>query len=175
MTSFLCIFIKWYRCSPQRVNCAKPRRAPVADSVSRLMVQGREHSSTGSGRTMVRSRGGPISISHPTGQPSGSWKYIETGTSLYVQLTKLVDACLRRDASDSSPHDRLCRLHFLYLHHNCHKLKSLLSKSPQSPLLSQYNHTYLTNRPSSCPPNSSPATPGAAEWDPPASAPFSPT
>ncbi len=78
---------KWYRCSPQRANCAKPRRAPVADSVSRLLVQGREHSLTGSGRTMVRSRGGPIS--YPTGQPSGSWKYVETGTSLYVRLRRL--------------------------------------------------------------------------------------
>jgi hypothetical protein len=40
---------------------------------------------------MVRSGRGPIS--YPTGQPSGSWKYVETGTSLYVQprrLTKLV-------------------------------------------------------------------------------------
>ncbi len=101
MTSLLCIFIdlcrsssrrgvnfemfqfrpaqKWYRCSPQRANCAKPRRALVADSVSKLMVRGREHSWTGSGQTMVRSRGGPIS--HPTGQPFGSWKYVETGTS----------------------------------------------------------------------------------------------
>jgi hypothetical protein len=45
----------------------------------------------GCGRTMVRSCRGPIS--HPTGQPSRSWKYVETGTSLYVQprrLTKLV-------------------------------------------------------------------------------------
>ena len=82
---------KWYRCSPQRANCAKPRSAPVADSVSRLVVPGWEHSSTGIGRTMVQSGGGPIS--HPTGQPSRSWKYVETGTSLYVQprrLTKLV-------------------------------------------------------------------------------------
>jgi hypothetical protein len=57
-----------------------------------LMVRGREHSSTGSGPMMVRSGGGPIS--HPTVQPSRSWKYVETGTSLYVQprrQTKLVD------------------------------------------------------------------------------------
>jgi len=86
---------KWYRCSPQRANWTKPRRSPVADSVSRLMVRGREHSTTGSGRTIVRSGRGPIS--YPTGQPSGSWKYVETGTSLYVQprrLTKLI--CLLR-------------------------------------------------------------------------------
>ena len=61
---------KWYQCSPHRANCAKPRRALVADSVSRLMVRGREHSMTGSGRTMVRSGRGPIS--YPIGQPSGS-------------------------------------------------------------------------------------------------------
>ena len=82
---------KWYRCSPQRANCIKPRRALVADGLSRLMVRGREHSSTGSGRMMVQSGGGPIS--HPTSQPFRSWKYVETGTSLYVQprrQTKLV-------------------------------------------------------------------------------------
>ena len=61
---------KWYQCSPHRANCAKPRRALVADSVSRLMVQGREHSTMGSGRTMVRSGRGPIS--YPIGQPSWS-------------------------------------------------------------------------------------------------------
>ena len=61
---------KWYQCSPHRANCAKPRRALVADSVSRLMVRGREHSTTGSGRTMVRSGRGPIS--YPIGQPSGA-------------------------------------------------------------------------------------------------------
>ena len=43
---------------------------PRADSVLRLMVRGREHSTTGSGRTMVRSGRGPVS--YPTGQPSGS-------------------------------------------------------------------------------------------------------
>ena len=61
---------KWDRCSPQRANCAKLRCALVADSVSRLMVRGWEHSTSGSGQTMVRSGRGPIS--HPIGQPSWS-------------------------------------------------------------------------------------------------------
>jgi len=61
---------KWYQCLPHRANCAKPRCALVADSVSRLIVRGREHSTTGSGRMMVRSGRGPIS--YPIGQPSGS-------------------------------------------------------------------------------------------------------
>jgi len=56
---------KWYKCSPYRANCAKPRRALVADSVSRLIVRGREHSRMGSGWTMVRSGRGPISLERP--------------------------------------------------------------------------------------------------------------
>ncbi|KAL3780750.1 hypothetical protein ACHAW5_006420 [Stephanodiscus triporus] len=39
----------WDRCSPQMANCAKPRRALVADSVSRLMVWGRGIHLAGSG------------------------------------------------------------------------------------------------------------------------------
>jgi hypothetical protein len=45
----------------------------------------------GSGQTVVRFGRGLIT--YPTGQPSESLKYIETGTSLYVglrRLTKLV-------------------------------------------------------------------------------------
>ncbi len=58
---------KWDRFLPQRANCAKPRHVLVADSVSRLMMWGREHSTTGSGRTMVRSARGQypiLSVSH---------------------------------------------------------------------------------------------------------------
>ena len=44
---------KWDRCLPHRAICAKPRCALVADSVSRLMVRGWEHSTMGSGPTMV--------------------------------------------------------------------------------------------------------------------------
>ena len=65
-----CLAQKWYQCSPHRANCTKPRRGLVADSVSRLMVQGWEHSTSGSGQTMVRSGRDPIS--YPIGQPSWS-------------------------------------------------------------------------------------------------------
>jgi hypothetical protein len=48
-----CLTQKWDQCLPQRENCAKPRRKLIADSVLRLMVRGREHSTTGSGQTIV--------------------------------------------------------------------------------------------------------------------------
>ncbi len=55
------------------------------------MVLGRGHRTMGSGQMVVRFGRGPIT--YPTGQPSESRKYVETGTSLYVglrRLTKLV-------------------------------------------------------------------------------------
>ncbi len=76
---------------PQRANCAKPRCTLVADGVSRLMVQGQGRPTMGSGQAMVRLGRGPIT--YPTAQLFGSWKYVETGTSLYVwpkRLGKLV-------------------------------------------------------------------------------------
>jgi hypothetical protein len=60
---------------------------------------------------MVQSGGGPIS--HPTGQPSRSWKYVETGTSLYVQprrLTKLVLSYKAVFDSGRCTHDETLRL-----------------------------------------------------------------
>ena len=45
--------LKWDRCSTWRANRAKPKRALVADSVSRLMVRGRGRPTMGSGQTLV--------------------------------------------------------------------------------------------------------------------------
>ena len=62
---------------------------PIADSVSRLMVRGRWHPT--SGRTMGYFDRCPIP--YPTARPFGSCKYVETGASLYVgpkRQTKLV-------------------------------------------------------------------------------------
>jgi hypothetical protein len=50
-------------------------------------VPGRGHWTIGSGRMVVRFGRGPITF--PTGQPSESLKYVETGTSLYVGLRRL--------------------------------------------------------------------------------------
>ena len=52
--------------APQRANRNKPRRALVADSVSRKMVRGWGRPTTGSGRTRARKGRGPIA--YPTGK-----------------------------------------------------------------------------------------------------------
>ncbi len=48
---------------------------------------GRGRRLMGSGQTMMRLGRG--SITYPTGQPSESWKLVETGTSIYVGLSRL--------------------------------------------------------------------------------------
>ena len=79
--------LKWDRCSPQRANCTKPRHTIIADGVLKVMVPGRGRRTMGSGQTVVRFGRGPIT--YPTGQPSESWKYVQTGTSLYIGLRRL--------------------------------------------------------------------------------------
>ncbi len=93
---------KWDRCSPQRANCAKARRKLIADSVSRLMVRGREHSTTESGRTMVRSGRVPISylsVSHLG--PESTKKLVQVSTyNPSRRLTKLVPSENLQNALD---------------------------------------------------------------------------
>ena len=105
---------KWDRCSPHRANWTKPKCTLVADSVLRLVVQGWEHSWTGSGRMMVRLGRGRNS--HLTGQPSGSWKYVETGTSLYVQPRRLTKLVLEEESFFHHPYYHPYHL-LLLLHH----------------------------------------------------------
>ncbi len=63
-----------------------------ANSVLRLMVQGRGHPMMGSGQTRVRLGRGPIT--YLPGKPFGSWKLIETGKSFYVEIKRSVKLVL---------------------------------------------------------------------------------